>query len=359
MTAITSGLRPVGAADVSTEEAAGEEHVRGLSRGQTAAVALSVGLGVVVAGYGLAGSYVAISDLAARHGVPLARWVPAGLDGGLVAVVVLDLVLAWIGAPVGWLRQLVRVLSVGTVVTNAVAGWPDPVAVGLHAAAPVMLLAMLEAGHSVLLRRMGETRGTWREPIPPIRWLLAPWRTMLLWRRMALWQITSYRTAIDTELQLRRAMTLLRVHYGRRWRRRAPADLVWMLRNGAGANEACEHVRALVDVAERVESVVPPNSGAHRGATYVESRALGERQAGVPVNCSPSMPAGDPAVIVTDVDDRFDEARQLNRRHWMETGRPISAETLRQRLHIGASASRDLIRAVRAADRVAILESDP
>jgi hypothetical protein len=59
--------RPVGSADVSTDETTGEKQVQGLSQGQTAAVVLSVGLGVVVAGYGLAGSYVAVSELAARH----------------------------------------------------------------------------------------------------------------------------------------------------------------------------------------------------------------------------------------------------------------------------------------------------
>ena len=167
-----------------------------------------------MAGYGLAGSYLSITDLADRHNVPLAKLVPAGIDGGLVAVVVLDLVLAWMGTPVGWLRQLVRVLSVGTVAANAVAGWPDPVATGLHAAAPLMLLAMIEASRTVLLRRIGRAPGTLREPIPLARWLLAPWRTFLLWRRMALWRITSYRIAVDTELQLRRAVPLLRVRYG-------------------------------------------------------------------------------------------------------------------------------------------------
>ena len=187
-----------------------------LSRGQTAVVVLSVGLGVVVASYGLAGSYLSISELADRHDVPLAALVPASIDGGLVAVVLLDLVLTWIGAPVGWVRQLIRVLSVGTVVANAVAGWPDPVAVSLHCAAPLMLLAMLEAGRGVLLRRLGEARGSRREPTTLIRWLLAPWRTLLLWRRMALWQITSYRTAIDTELALRHAVTQLRAQHGRR-----------------------------------------------------------------------------------------------------------------------------------------------
>jgi hypothetical protein len=340
MASSTSGLRLGGVADVSTDETTSEKQVPGLSRNQAAAVVLSVGLGVVVAGYGLAGSYVAVSELAARHGVPLAGWVPAGLDGGLVAVVVLDLVLTWLGAPVGWLRQLVRVLSVGTVVTNAIAGWPDPVAVGLHAAAPVMLLAMLEAGRSVLLRRVGEARGAWREPIPLIRWLLAPWRTLLLWRRMALWQITSYRTAIDTELQVRRAITLLRVRYGRRWRRRAPADLVWMLRTGVAAGEACEQVRVLVSAQECEEPAV-------RGAVHSE---VGKSQ--LPPTC---LPASDSSRVRPDElplpvgDDRLDEALQLNRQHWRETGRPISAETLRQRLHISASASRDLIRAVRAA----------
>lgn len=71
---------------------------------------------------------------------------------------------------------------------------------------------------------------------------------LLLWRRMALWQITSYRSAVDTELDLRRAVTLLRVRYGRRWHHYAPADLVWMLRTGVGVSEACEQVRVLVNV---------------------------------------------------------------------------------------------------------------
>lgn len=69
-----------------------------------------------------------------------------------------------------------------------------------------------------------------------------------MWRRMALWQVTSYRIAVDTELQQLRVVTLLRVHYGRRWRRRAHADLVWMLRTGVAVEEARERVGALVAV---------------------------------------------------------------------------------------------------------------
>jgi hypothetical protein len=59
----------------------GEAQVQGLGRGQTAAVRLSVGLGVVVAGYGLAGSYVAVSDW--QPGM-MCRWLdaPTETSGG-------------------------------------------------------------------------------------------------------------------------------------------------------------------------------------------------------------------------------------------------------------------------------------
>jgi hypothetical protein len=173
-----NGLWTARATDMREPEPTVRPLAQRLSRGQAVAVAMAFALGGVVAGYGLAGSYLSIADLAARHGVPMAALVPAGIDGGLVAVVVLDLVLTWIGYPVGWLRQLARVLSMGTVVANVMAGWPDLVAVGLHAAAPVMVLAMVEAGRTVLLRRIGQAQGIRREPIPLVRWVLAPWRTL-------------------------------------------------------------------------------------------------------------------------------------------------------------------------------------
>jgi hypothetical protein len=43
----------------------------------------------------------------------LAVWVPVGIDGGMTAVVVLDVVLTWISAPVAWLQHLVRVFVGG------------------------------------------------------------------------------------------------------------------------------------------------------------------------------------------------------------------------------------------------------
>lgn len=47
-------------------------------------------------------------------------------------------------------------------------------------------------------------------------------------------------------------------------------------------------------------------------------------------------------------DDLLKQARQEDLQHWKEHRRPISAETLRKRLHIGARASRDLVAIIRS-----------
>jgi hypothetical protein len=174
-----------------------------------------------------------------------------------------------------------------------------------------------------------------------------------------LWQITSYRTAVDTELEVQRATTLLQARYGRRWRRRAPGHLVWMLRNGADVANTCEQVRALVDVEDRAASAETISSMSSGDAAQSGPDTTELPPTPAPSTDSAWVGTDDPPLPMDDVDDRLDEALELNRRHWMETGRTISAETLRQRLHISANASRDLTRAVRAADRAAILAMPP
>ncbi|MCI2423861.1 DUF2637 domain-containing protein [Saccharopolyspora sp. K220] len=137
-----------------------------LTRAQVAGCLASMITGAGLAAYGAAGSYQTLAALAADKGLPLPTLVPVGVDGGLFGVVVVDLVLTWIGHPIVWLRQLVRLLATATVLANAAAGWPDPIAVGLHTAAPVMLLAMIEAARTVLLRRIDARTPTLRDRIP-------------------------------------------------------------------------------------------------------------------------------------------------------------------------------------------------
>jgi Protein of unknown function (DUF2637) len=245
--------------------------------------------------------------------VPLPWLVPIGIDGGLVGVVVLDLVFAWTGSPVGWLRQLARLLTVGTVAADVTAGWPDPVAVGLHAAAPLMLLVMVEAGRAVLLRRVGLAAGTVRQAIPFGRWMLSPWRTWLLWRRMILWQINDYRAALELEARLRRAQMLLRIEFGRHWKRHAPADLVWMLDVPLFADEGCARVELLI--CDDVSSV--------------------DNRLAISNDDSAAVPKGGERGI-----DELEEVARLNQLHWARCGRPVSAETVRKQLQIGAARAR-------------------
>jgi hypothetical protein len=237
---------------------------------------------------------------------------------------------------------------VGTIVANAVAGWPEPVAVGLHVAAPVMLLAMVEAGRTVLLRRMGRARGTLREPVPVARWVLAPWRTWLLWRRMVLWGVTSYRVAVEVELEVRRAVSVLRMHYGRGWWRRAPMDLVWMLRTGIAVEQACARVQVLAggDGTTPGAQGDPRDDDANPRRDDVV-RHCGGGGVGTGVVSALSAPQRDG---VDGYGDQFAQALRLNHQHWVQTGRPVSAETLRKRMRIGAARPRALTRAVRAAD---------
>jgi len=324
---------------------ADEIRVRRLSHRRQTAAGASILLGAALAGYGVAGSYETISTLAALKGVPLPGLVPVGIDGGLVGVVVLDLAFTWTGQPLGWLRQLARLLTTGTVVANAAAGWPDPLAIGLHAAAPLMLLAMVESGRAVLLRLQGQECGTARDRIPLARWLLSPWRTWLLWRRMVLWQITSYPAAVDIEAEVGYALALLRSHYGRRWARKAPAELTWMLRNRATVDQACSRVLAMVQ-----------DSGRASSSDDDVRRSAETRQ---PPATSSGSDAAD-GLVTAGVDPaRFLAAMRLNRRHWAAKGRPVSAETVRKQLGIGAAGARMLTRAVREADRVAAWDQRP
>ncbi len=225
-----------------------------------------------------------------------------------MGVVVLDLVLAWTGNAVGWFRQFARLLTTGTVAANVSAGWPSPLAIGLHAAAPLMLLVMVEAARTVLLRRIGIAAGTVRDRIPFGRWILSPWRTFLLWRRMVLWQITSYRDVLDMKARLRRAHIQLRNHFGPHWRRAAPADLLWMLNTAPFAHKACQAVDELTN---------------EPGEPVVDLPA-------------PSEPADGISA------DQLDDAIRVNERHWVQHGRPASSETVRKQLGIGAARAREL-----------------
>jgi hypothetical protein len=189
-----------------------------------------------------------------------------------------------------------------------------------------MLLVMVEAGRVVLLRRAGLAAGIARDRIPFGRWILAPWRTWVLWRRMVLWRVTSYRAALDMELRLREANIALRMRYGRRWRREAPADLVWMLPSGVLGEETRARLDELIG----------------RGASASVSGRAGEDALSAHVGEGDGRITAQAAV---EVDEQFEQVVLINKRHWARKGRPVSAETVRKHLQIDSSRARALTRA--------------
>lgn len=231
---------------------------RWLKPAVVAVVVLAVALGLGI--YAAAASYESVSGLAGQHHVPLHRWYPIGLDGGLIGVTLIDLALTWMRQPLWWLRWIARLFALGTVAANGIAGWPDPVGIILRVWPSVLFVVVVEAGRAVLLRRIkkerqaAEPKRKERDRIPLARWFLAFRPTFDLWKRMKLWRIRSYTVAIRTELARQQAVVKLAEHYAPYdWRRDAPQDLVWMLDTGVRIDEALTRVSALIGDAHAVE----------------------------------------------------------------------------------------------------------
>lgn len=166
-------------------------------------------LGASVFVMGALSSFQTLSAYAAGHGW---RWGPAfplGLDAAVPALLILD----WL-RPRVFLRGAAWALAIGTVAANGSVVGGSPRDRAFHALMPALAVIIIEAARRL---RSDETR---RDRIGAARWLLAPVRTALLWRRMVLWQITSYDEALTRESAILHARTVLAVHYGQPdWRR--------------------------------------------------------------------------------------------------------------------------------------------
>jgi Protein of unknown function (DUF2637) len=240
--------------DMSTHARTGPDSWQKAAIGGTVIVTVVL----VLLAYGIAGSYESLSHLAVANHVPLPRFAPVGLDGGLIGVISLDITLTWTGRSIGWLRQTARLFALGTVAANAWAGWPDPVGVFMRIFAPLLIVIISEALRTVLLRK---ARGT-DDPVPAARWLLAPWPTFRLWRRMKLWQIASYSAAVDMELSRLHAIAKLADRYGADWRKDAPGVLAWMLTAGVRMDDALAMVTELTT--PPAAEVQPVRSGVNK-----------------------------------------------------------------------------------------------
>nr|WP_209311252.1 DUF2637 domain-containing protein [Streptomyces spiramenti] len=179
----------------------------------------------VIAAIGFVGSYAAVRELAERKGFgDFAPFVPIGIDAGIVVLLALDLLLTWMRIPFPLLRQTAWLLTAATVAFNGAAAWGDPLAVGMHAIIPVLFIITVEAARHAVGRITAVAADKHMEGVRLWRWVLSPFPTFRLWRRMKLWELRSYQEVIDLERDRLVYRARLRARYGRSWRRRAPVE---------------------------------------------------------------------------------------------------------------------------------------
>nr|WSW49820.1 DUF2637 domain-containing protein [Streptomyces sp. NBC_01001] len=132
-----------------------------------------------------------------------------GVDVGIMIMIAVDLLMAWLKRPISWIRYPVWLLTAATVVLNAASGAPkgrawelmDYVAAGAHGLVPVLFIAVVELGRDAIDRMVRPERAE-RDSIPWIRWTLAPGATARIFRRMRLWGVNSYPEMIRRDQEL-------------------------------------------------------------------------------------------------------------------------------------------------------------
>ncbi|MEV4333479.1 DUF2637 domain-containing protein [Streptomyces sp. NPDC049597] len=196
----------------------------------------------IVGAIGFAGSYDSLKELAEDKGFGgFSYFLPVGVDAGIVVLLGLDLWLTRMRIPMPLMRQAAWVLTVATIYFNANAGipeptvtnpypslWDDPVAVGMHSVLPLLFVATVEAARHAVRRLAHLAEDNSMDKVRTSRWFLDPLRTFGLWRRMRLWEITSYAKALLRERERLVYLYRLRARYGSK--RKAPVEVALPLR---------------------------------------------------------------------------------------------------------------------------------
>ncbi|WP_203610994.1 DUF2637 domain-containing protein [Streptomyces cyaneofuscatus] len=180
---------------------------------------------VAIAAIGFVGSYAAVRDLAEQKGFgSFALAFPIGIDIGIVVLLALDLLLAWLRMPYPTLRHTAWLLTAATIAFNGAAAWPDPLGTAMHAVTPVLFVVVVEAARTAVGRIADITAEKHMDGVRLSRWLLSPVPTFRLWRRMKLWELRSYEQVIRLEQERLTYRARLRADHGRLWRWTAPVD---------------------------------------------------------------------------------------------------------------------------------------
>ncbi|MFS8198808.1 DUF2637 domain-containing protein [Streptomyces sp. CWNU-52B] len=174
-----------------------------------------------VGGLGLASSFEAVSDAGARWGFASPWMLPVGIDVAIPVFTAAFLLLIRTDMPLGWVRFVPWALTGVTCWLNIAAGHSLSAKLA-HGTMPLLWVVLSEVAAHVYASRIGAVTGRRMEKIRRSRWLLAPLSTFALWRRMTLWEVTSYADALGGERERQLARAELRERFGRRWRSKTP-----------------------------------------------------------------------------------------------------------------------------------------
>ncbi|MEU6079574.1 DUF2637 domain-containing protein [Streptomyces sp. NPDC047108] len=185
-----------------------------------------------VGALGLISSFDAVSAAAASWGFQSPWMLPVGIDVAIPVFTVANLLLIRMDMALAWVRFVPWALTLITCGLNIAAGHSLSAKVA-HGTMPLLWVVFSEIGAHIYAVRIGAATGRRMEKIRFSRWLLAFPSTFALWRRMTLWEVTSYSEALAREKERQLARADLRERYGRKWRSKTPRRERVMLRMGA------------------------------------------------------------------------------------------------------------------------------
>ncbi|MGW0033071.1 DUF2637 domain-containing protein [Streptomyces sp. NPDC003314] len=196
-----------------------------LTRWERYGAILTVLGGAAVGGLGFYASFDTVSLKAAQWGFTDPWVLPAAIDSAIPVFTVAYLLLIRTGMPLWWARLVPWALSLVTCALNVAAGtslWSKIA----HGAMSLLWVAVSEIAAHTYAVRIGAATGRRRQmdKVRWARWFLSPLPTFRLWRRMKLWELTSYDTALRLEQERLVYEAQLQARFGRGWRRKAPVE---------------------------------------------------------------------------------------------------------------------------------------
>ncbi|MEU6340671.1 DUF2637 domain-containing protein [Streptomyces sp. NPDC046977] len=284
-------------------------------------VAVTGLLGVGVGGVGLAMSFDTVSAAGARWGFATPEMLPLAIDLAIPVFTVVNLLLTRLDIALSWVRFVPWALTLVTCWLNIAAGHSVSAKIA-HGTMPLLWVVLSEVVAHVYAARIGAVTGKRMEKIRRSRWLLAPVSTFVLWRRMTLWEITSYGDALARERERQLARADLRERHGRRWRSKTDRRTRVLLRLGETAP------------ADTDPAPIPAAAAAEPVAPSGPKPAPRKR---------PGKPASKPAR--RSVDDVLSEARKVTASWPVEH---LTADRIRQAVQCGAAHARTAREALRA-----------